>query len=255
MAHFARVIVKQVLFTSSGAIEPILILRYNGSMRNRNKIRVEAQKLRDVGYSYNMINKELGVVKSTLSNWFKDRPFTPNKEVLKRIQYGPIKAAEKNHNRKVREIKELKELGSKEIGILTKRDLWLLGLGLYMGEGSKSYETIRIINSDSDVIKLAIKWFKEICGVTNRNITVAVHLYPDNNVNICLRFWSRVTHLPLSRFRKTQIDTRKNKSITKKRKLPYGTAHITIVSKNDPEKGVRLYRRLNGWIAGALSQI
>ncbi len=222
---------------------------------NGNPLKKKAQELRDTGYSYNMIRDELGIAKSSLSNWFKDRPFTPNKAVLKRIQYGPIKSAEKRHNRKVQEIKELKKRGGEEIGEITKRDLWLLGIGLDIGEGLKSPDTIRIVNSDPDVIKLAIKWFKNICGLTNDNITIAVHVYPDNNIEECLKFWSKVIELPLRNFRKTQVDTRKNKSTIKRRKLPYGTAHVTIVSNGDPEKGVRLRRRMNGWVTGVLSQI
>lgn len=222
---------------------------------NRNPLRVQAEKLRDAGYSYNMINQKLGISKSTLSGWFRDKPFMPNKEVLKRIQYGPIKAAAFKHNRKVKEIKELKIMGTKEIGKLTKRDLWLLGIGLYIGEGSKSYENIQIVNSDPDIIKLAIKWFKEFCGLTNENIRIALHLYPDNNVEKCMNFWKRITGLSLRNFGKTQIDRRQNKSLIKRNKLPYGTAHIKILSNGSPEKGVRLFRRMMGWIAGALSDI
>lgn len=210
--------------------------------------------MRDGGYSYNMISQMLGIGKSTLSNWFKDRPFTPNKAVLKRIQYGPIKSAEKKHNLKVKEIIELRKAGARELGKLNKRDLWLLGLGLYIGEGTKSHEIIRVINSNPDVVKLAIKWFKDTCGVTNNNITISIHLYPDNNIKKCLEYWGKITGLPVLNFRKTQVDYRKNKLSQKHGKLPYGTAHITIIGRGDPEKGVKLHRRISGWIAGALSQ-
>lgn len=216
--------------------------------------RMRAQKMRDAGFSYNMIHDTLGVAKSTLSTWFKNRPFTPNRKVLRRIQYGPIKSAEQRHNEKVAAIQRLGAEGAREIGKLTRRDLWLVGLGLYIGEGSKSYETIRIINSDPGVIKLALKWFRETCGVENKNVSIAIHLYPDNNVGQCLRYWSKITKLPLKNFGKTQIDTRMNKSTLKRRKLPYGTAHITILRRDNPELGVRLYRRLGGWITGVLSQ-
>ncbi|MDP1689093.1 MAG: hypothetical protein Q8L47_03100, partial [bacterium] len=201
-----------------------------------------------------MISNKLDISKSTLSNWFRDRKFVPNQKVLNRIQYGPLKVATQNHNRKVEEIKKLNEIGSKEIGALSHRDLWLLGLGLYIGEGSKSHEHIRIINSDPDVIKLSIKWFKEICNSSDENITIMIHLYPDNNIQKSLKFWRSVTGLPKTNFRKTQVDRRENKSQIKKGKLPHGTAHITIVSNGDPEKGVRLYRRIGGWMMGALSQ-
>ena len=123
-----------------------------------NNLRKHAQTLRDMGYSYNMINLKLGIAKSTLSNWFKDKPFIPNKDVLQRIQYGPIKAAERSHNKKVAEINNLLNIGIKEVGTLNRRDLWLLGIGLYIGEGTKTYENVRIINSDPAVIKLAVKW-------------------------------------------------------------------------------------------------
>lgn len=220
-----------------------------------NPLRTEAQKLRDTGYSYNMINAKLGIAKSTLSNWFKDRLFTPNQEVLQRIQYGPIISGERAHNKRVQEIQRMKNLGIQELGNLSKRDLWLLGLGLYIGEGNKSHETICIVNSDPKVIGLAIKWFKDVCGLKNENITVAIHLYPDNNIWECFKFWGKVTGIPIENFRKIQIDTRKDKLLIKNRKLPYGTAHIRVICKGDSEKGVKLFRKLLGWIEGALSQI
>ncbi len=217
-------------------------------------LRTEAEKLRDAGHSYNMIHEKLRISKSTLSEWFKNRPFTPNKAVLRRIQYGPIKSAEKSHNKKVAEVIALGQKGAKEIGILSNRDLQMLGLGLYIGEGSKTHEIVRIINADPNVIRLAIKWFKETLGLADDNITIALHLYPDNNAQECLAFWQKTTKLPPKNFRKTQVDRRQNKSPIKRAKLPYGTAHITIISKGNPDNGVRLHRRLTGWIHGALSQ-
>lgn len=202
-----------------------------------------------------MIVEELGVARGTLSYWFKDRPFTPNQEVIKRIQRGPIKSGALRHEKKLRDIKHRQELGQKEIGILSKRDLWMLGLGLYIGEGSKTTEGIRISNSDPVVIATSVRWLKETCNLTNDNLTVRIHLYPDNNETESKKFWSNVTGLPFSNFRKTIVDIRTNKKSSNRSKLPYGTAHISVVSKGDPEKGVALYRRINGWIAGALNQV
>ncbi len=228
---------------------------YDNVMPKINLLKSQASKLRDAGYSYNMIFNRLGISKSTLSNWFRDRPFKPNKEVLKRIQYGPIKSAEKSHNKKVAEINKLRDLGTKEVGKLTRRDLWLLGIGLYLGEGTKSYDSTRVINANPDIIRLAIRWFKEVCKLTDENITIALHLYPDNDIEKCLCFWRKVTKLPRACFRKTQIDHRKDKTIFKNKKLPYGTAHITIISSGNPKYGVKLSRRIYGWMHGVLNQI
>lgn len=220
-----------------------------------NKYRKEAEELRAKGYSYSIIQQRLGVSKSTLSNWFKDEPFTPNQEVLDRVQYGPIKSATKRHNKRVKEIETLKSEGMKEIGEVSGRDLWMLGIGLYIGEGSKTIESVRIINSDPLVIRLAIRWLCEVCGLQKDNITIAIHLYPDSDIEEALKYWQSITELPMSNFRKTQIDKRNNKSNTKKGTLPYGTAHLAVITNGDPSKGVRLYRKMNGWIAGALGDI
>jgi hypothetical protein len=218
-------------------------------------LKSQAIFLRKKGYSYNLISEKLGIAKSTLSGWLKEAPFVPNETVLERIKNGPFISGQLKHKERVRNILESKELAKKELGIISKKDLWMLGIGLYLGEGSKTYETIRVINSDPKIVKLAVKWFKEICGLDNRNITIAIHIYPDNNIKQCLRYWSQKTKIPLKQFRKTQIDTRNNKSEKKKRKLPYGTAHITIVSNGNPNFGVKLHRRIMGWIECALEQI
>jgi len=215
-----------------------------------NKFRAEAAKLRKSGYSYTMISRELGIAKSTLSEWLSDEPFTPNKEVLDRIQFGPIKSAAKRHNQRLAETARLRKEGALELGQISKRDLWLLGLGLYIGEGAKKNEQIQFSNADPDAIKIMIRWFIECCGVTRENLNICMHLYPDNNEVQAEAFWKKVTGLV--NFRKTYIDRRKNKSKMKRSSLPYGTVHIRVRSNGDPEKGVRLFRRIRGWMDGAL---
>ncbi|MBI2588928.1 hypothetical protein HYW35_01840 [Candidatus Saccharibacteria bacterium] len=220
-----------------------------------NKYRAEAEKLRKAGYSYNMITNALGISKGTMSYWFKDKPFTPNKKVLERIKYGPIKSGARSHNRRVKEIADLKELGRKELGEISKRDLWLLGLGLYIGEGSKTTESIRIINSDPAIIITGIRWLREICNLPLNNIVIRLHIYPDTNKQEAIKFWRSITDIPKKNFRNPTIDHRTDKKSKKTGKLPYGTAHIMVITNGDPEKGVKLYRRINGWIAGALNQL
>ena len=202
-----------------------------------------------------MIKQALGVPISTMSYWFRERPFKPNKKVLDRIKYGPIKSGAKRHNQKVQNIEKLKEAGAKEIGKLSHRDLWMLGIGLYIGEGSKTIESIRIINSDPAVIVVGIKWLKQICLLSNKNIKIRLHLYPDSNEKEAIKFWRDVTGIPTKNFRKSSIDIRENKKASNGRKLPYGTAHISVVSNGDPSKGVSLFRRINGWIYGAINQV
>lgn len=207
------------------------------------------------GFSYNMISDRMGVKKSTIAYWTKEIPFKPNKEVIRRIGFGKLKSAIFKQNRRIAEIKEMKEIARKELGLITKRDLWMLGVGLYLGEGSKLNEYVRIINSDPEIIKTALMWFRKICGLENKNLIPAVHAYPDNNINSILDYWSKITGIPKKQFGKTQIDRRGNKSGKRKRKLPYGTLHLYTKSCGNKNLGKRLHRRIVGWLESALKQI
>ena len=220
-----------------------------------NSLRTRATILRDQGYSYNMIKEELGISISTMSYWFSDRPFTPNKEMLHRIKAGPLKNGTKRHNERVQATRKIIDISAKEVGHLSSRDLWMLGLGLYIGEGSKSPETVRIVNSDPAVIKISIRWFREVCNLDTRNLIISLNLYPDNDVEESILYWQKVTGLPKENFRKTQIDTRTQKKQSRRGKLPHGTAQIRVKSNGDKEKGVVLFRRIRGWTKGALNQV
>lgn len=218
-------------------------------------LREKATQLRKWGWSYNVISTRLGVSKSSLSDWLKEIPYTPNQEVRKRIREGPLKTVILKHRQRLESIRNAKELAMQEFGTLSKRDLFMLGMGLYIGEGAKLYESVRIINSDPRVIQLAIKWFREICGLDIKNFSLAIHMYPDTPQKKTLEFWTKLTGVPLSQFGKTQIDKRLNKSNKKQRKLPYGTAHITIKSCGLSKHGVFLHRKIIGWIEAAYQNL
>lgn len=215
----------------------------------------KAIRLRELGYSYSMISQMLGLAKSTLNYWLKNIPYSPNEEVLMRIKLAHAKSAEAAHARKMADIVGVKDMAKRELGRLSKRDLWLLGIGLYLGEGSKLHENARIINANPEIIKLAIQWFRKICGLKMTNFSLSIHTYPDNDVRETLNYWSKVTGLPREQFGKTQVDKRSDKKLKHKGKLPYGTAHLTIKAMGSKEFGVRLHRRIMGWIEATFGQI
>lgn len=210
---------------------------------------------RKKGFSYNMISQKIAVNKSTLSNWLNKIPFAPNNEVIKRIGLQKLKSASFKHNQKMNEIAEMRTLAKKELGKITKRDLWILGIGLYLGEGSKSYETLGFSNSDPEVIKIVVEWFKKNCGLKNDNFNPYIHAYPDNDIEETLTYWSKITGIPEKQFGKTYIDTRINKLRVKRKTLPYGTIDLRIRSYGQKEFGKRLHRKIMGWIESATKQI
>ena len=218
-------------------------------------LKEKAMYYREKGYSYNMISGKIGVNKSTLSNWLAKIPFSPNQELIKRIGLAKLKSATFKHNQKISEIKEMGELAKAELGKVTKRDMWFLGIGLYLGEGNKSYENIGFSNSDPKTIKIIVKWFKKNCHLRNENFNPFIHAYPDNNVAKTIRYWSKITGIPKKQFGKTYIDKRINKSKVKRKTLPHGTIDLRIRSHGEKEFGRRLHRRIMGWIESATKKI
>jgi len=218
-------------------------------------IRFQAERLRLEGWSYNIISQRLGIPKSTLSSWLKSLPYKPNDEVIKRMKNGPLNSAIiRNHNRLIA-TEIIRKKAFNEIGKLSKRDLMMLGIGVYIGEGSKLYEQVRIINSDPNVIRLSINWFKQVCGLDESNFRPKIHIYPDCIEINCLEYWSKSIGISQKYFSKIYIDRRENKKKDKATKLPYGTLHLYIVCNGNPSKGVMLHRRILGWIEHIYKQV
>ena len=211
-------------------------------------LKEQAINLRLKGDSYNMIAQELGLAKSTLSDWLREVPFIPNEQVIERIGRAKLKSAQFKNFQRIKDIEKMRKVAHDELRKLSKRDLWLLGIGLYLGEGSKNNENIRIINADAKIIKLSIKWFREICDLKTENFAPCIHIYPDNDPDLTLRYWSNELNIPLQQFGKTQIDMRRDKNLKKRGKLPYGTLHLYVRSCGDKKFGRSLHRRIMGWI-------
>ncbi len=212
-------------------------------------------KYRKRGFSYGFISEKTGASKSTLSDWLQKIPYTPNKEMIKRIGMARMKSGVYKHNQMIVSTKRIKIAAKKELGKLNRRDLWLLGIGLYLGEGSKTHNNVRIVNSDPRIVKLSVLWFKRICGLKTENFSPVVHIYPDNNLKKTIKYWSKITGIPKDQFQKTQIDIRANKSTKKRNMLPYGTINLQIRSRGKKKFGRFLHRKIMGWIESATKQV
>lgn len=220
----------------------------------KTNLRNKAIVLRTQGYSYNLIRKQIFVSKSTLSIWLKDVAFSPNKEVQNRVRAASLCLTEWVRKDKQHSIEIARKHAQEKLGLLSARDLFMLGLGLYMGEGTKSHEIVRVINADPRIIALAIRWFEECFGLTAENFSITLHIYPDNDIAKSVNFWSNVTGIPKAQFGKIQIDERK-KTLKKRGMLRYGTAHLYISSRGQKKFGRLLFRTIIALIEGAYKQI
>lgn len=215
---------------------------------NRIEIKNKAIILRTKGYSYSYISDKLNISKSTLSDWLAMIKYKPNSYTIKKIGKARIASNLTNSTKKRDSIIKARKEAKQEVGILNKRDIFMLGLGIYIGEGTKTNNIVRIINSDPKIVKFSILWFKNIYDLQISNFAIRIHLYPDNDVEESIDFWSKNTGIPKSNFYKTYIDQRINKKISKRGKLPYGTVQLIIKSSGEKKTGVFLARKIKASI-------
>lgn len=221
---------------------------------HRAVLKEQVINLRKAGYSYLLISRKTGLSKSTLSDWLSTIEYTPNQETLELL--GKARAASSESKARLRRnsIAKAKSEAAQEISSLTRRDLFLYGLGLYLGEGSKTGNQVRVVNADPKVILLVVCWFKSL-GIKVEQFAPRLHLYPDTDVSQSLQFWSQMTTIPKTQFQSSYIDRRTDKKAMKQGKLPFGTLHLGVRSGGKKEFGVFLSRKIQAWNDEVLKKV
>ena len=222
--------------------------------------REKAMKLRLVGKSYNEITKALGVPKGTLSNWFSGLALSEvaRKRIKERVHAGSLRGLLRRNTRQTRLAQErMKAIRSKHFGdisLVTVQELKLIGVALYWAEGYKrpivtsgrtrTHHPLALSNSDPELIRLYMRFLREVCGVRDERMTASIRAYEHMNERRLIEFWKDVTLLPQNCFRKTYYGV--SKSSQGKRpfnRLPHGTIMIRV---NDTS----LFHKVMGWIEG-----
>src|SRR3989338_6134106 len=104
------------------------------------KDREKALQLRKSGWSYAQIKEKLSVSKGTLSVWLRDYPLS--RERINELRGKSEKRIERYRDtmrqKKEKRLAQVYRERASAILPLSRRDLYLAGLFLYWGEGSKS---------------------------------------------------------------------------------------------------------------------
>ena len=200
--------------------------------------RQEAIILRKRGYSYSRILKKLGMTsKGTLSHWFKDivLPEKTQKKLKNDYKINTVKALAKfNKNRSKIILKENRQAllkGKKDIKIMDRNHLLILGSALYWGEGTKYVgrsPSLIFTNSDPDMIKVYMKFLRRGLLIKEMDIKAGIHIHPYVDVKKSREFWSKVTGLARDVFYIVNVTSSASRNKRPSRKLPYGMAVIKV---------------------------
>lgn len=219
------------------------------------KIKKEALRLRKLGKSYNEIHNTLGVPKSTLSLWCQEIPkaFEIKKENISKAKLIWAQNITKYNKERAERARAqgiaLQHAAQKEIFHITEDVLRILGAALYWAEGYRRTKwTPLFCNSDPAMIKLMMRFFREVCKVPEHLFRPQVQIHQNISKEEAERYWSGVSGLAKNQFRKPLLQiSRQSKNKRPVRRLPYGTFRIGIAD-------VKVLRKIKGWIEGIACQ-
>lgn len=177
---------------------------------------LKSRKLRSSGKSIKDIAQTLGVSSSSVSRWCSDIKLSDQqiKSLENKRRDAGVKALtpwiERNKKQKIFDLREQAKLGTQDLGSISKRDLFVLGLGLYWGEGYKrGSQECGFTNSDPHIIRTVLSWFQICYNIELERISATLtinNLYREKSERIH-RYWIRETGIPKNQFMKpTFID-------------------------------------------------
>ena len=217
-----------------------------------------AKAMRKKGKSIKDIAQIYNISTSTVSYWCRDIALTFSQ--IKNLQHkqaaagarGRLVAAEKKREERFKAVKIHDEIGRKNIGLLGRRDLFMLGLGLYWGEGyKKGNEECGLTNSDPDIIKTYIKWLAKIYGVQKRDLIarLSINSAHKTRVGAVEQYWSSVTGIPISQFTKTSLIRTSARKMFPNPHNHFGTLRVKV------RRATNLRRRIMGSIKELRSRV
>ena len=200
----------------------------------RPKDKEKAIKLRLQGLSYSQIKSEMGLNKSTLSGWLRKYPLSD--EQIKKLRDLNPQRIERCRNTKANKVKNrLENVYSKvsaDISVFSNRDLFIAGLFLYWGEGSKSERsTTALSNTDPAMLRFFLKWLR-LFNINDDKLHITLQLYSDMDINKEIKFWAEQLKLPKNLFKKPYIKTSTLSGLTYKRGFGHGTCNIRIFNRD-----------------------
>ena len=189
----------------------------------KNSSKDFAIELRKGGYSYSEIKKFVHVQKSTLSYWFRDIKLSePQLARLKKKRIEANQRGSKTKNLKtLKVIEEIQKTSAKDIGTISKRELWLMGIVLYWRErllnknDSDLKKGIRFSSSDPRLIKFFIRWLEDVGGIKNEEISFDIFIGKDSPIllNETVKYWADITGFSKDNFSRYYILKKSKRSL------------------------------------------
>ena len=165
---------------------------YGGKLLEQKR----ARELRAQAWTLADIAAELGVSKSSVSLWVRDVVFVPNP----RRRTRPPRVSSL-HLRKIEEIERADAAAIEGVGRMNDRELQLVGVALYLGEGFKRDGQVGMANTDPSVLRMFVTWLRRCFSIDESRLRVRLYLHEGLDLDAAELFWSDLLEIPRAQFR------------------------------------------------------
>ncbi len=213
--------------------------------------KAQALALRLEGCSIKDISKRLGVAKSSVSIWVRHVELTDIQKNYLRKKGLLREEVERRRQTRLKNEKLKRDVfinaAQATIPKITDQQLWLMGVMLYWGEGGKTRRIVRFSNSDPNMIKIIMRFFREVCEVPDEKFRGYIHIHPHLDYQKAESYWSTVSGIPLHKLYKTYRIPSKS-SLGRKDSLPNGTFDVYVLD-------TLLFYKIVGWTRGVSGRL
>lgn len=203
------------------------------------------------GYSYNEILAEVPVAKSTLSGWLRPIKLSPaqKRRLIQKQEKHWKESGLGEWNRKQRQeaIKKIRNEARAEVEKLSQDQFFIAGIMLHWAEGDKGGKRLQVSNADPIFIRMMMQWFRNCLKISDERFTAYIHYHEGQDELAIRRYWSRLTGIPLSQFRKSFC--KPPGTGHRKHYLRWGVIGIRI------RRGADLFHRIVGWREGLIENV
>jgi transcriptional regulator with XRE-family HTH domain len=216
--------------------------------RAKDDVRERARELREAGWTYPQIAKELGVSKSSCSLWLRDMVHPLGTLAGQERRTAAIRASAAR-TQELREVQRVTFKGdvAEVLGSVSQRDVLVALAVSYWCEGGKDKpwarrEQVQWMNSNLMLVRLFIDGLR-ILGVTDDRIRLRVQIHETADEEAARRWWAEQLGRQADDFMRSTIKRHQPKTVRKNVGDDYhGCLTVTVL------KSRTLYQLLDGLV-------
>ena len=224
----------------------------------RKDLKGRAILLRKEGRTYREILHEVPVAKSTLSLWLRSVGLSvPQQQRITQARIdAALRGAQSRRRVRLKEVSDSVAQGIKDVGTLSNRELWLIGIALHWSEGSKQNlrspsAGVAFANMDPRMLSIFLAWLESL-GVKEEDIRYELYIHIDRREETSRfrEWWSEKLSIPVELLGKVYL--KQGNVLTKRTNvgdLYHGLLRIKVKSSTN------LNRRIHGWFEGIASSV